>query len=122
MGGGSKQDGLSLWPLQWILSEAARYGLFLKFQAPERLVEGIQDPIEYTMPEGRNPHQIPFRNGATVQMWDLNEEFNCPNLQPAANEPSGPTAQLSTSERVVSTDDETATGGQAIFQSLLDKL
>ncbi|KAJ4217600.1 hypothetical protein NW759_008909 [Fusarium solani] len=109
MGGGSKQDGLSLWPLQWILSEAARYGLFLKFQAPERLVEGIQDPMEYTMPEGRDPHQIPFKNGATVQMWDLNEEFNCPNLQPAANEASGPTAQLSTSERVVSTDDETAT-------------
>ncbi|KAJ4320194.1 hypothetical protein N0V84_005979 [Fusarium piperis] len=106
MGGGSKEDGLSLWPLQWILSEAARYGLFLEFQAPERLAKGIQDPVEYTMP-GDN-HHIPFKNGAMVQMWDLNEKFNCPNLQPAANEPSGLTAQLKTSERQIFTDNDTA--------------
>ncbi|RSL99869.1 hypothetical protein CDV31_012003 [Fusarium ambrosium] len=108
MGGGSKQDGLSLWPLQWILSEATRYGLIVEFQVPERLVEGIQDPMEYTMPRDKGPHQIPFKNGATVQMWDLNEEFNRPDLQPGANEPSGLTAQLSTSERQISTDDDTA--------------
>lgn len=112
MGGGSKNDGLSLWPLQWILSEAARYGLFLEFQAPERLIEGIQDPMKYVMPGDKGPHQIPFKNGATVQMWDLNEEFNRPNLQPAPNEPVGLTAQLGTSERQISTDDENAAGNK----------
>ncbi|RSL51373.1 hypothetical protein CEP54_011455 [Fusarium duplospermum] len=107
MGGGLKEDGLSLWPLQWILSEAARYGLSLEFQVPERLVEYVQDPIEYTMP-GDN-HHIPFKNGATVQMWDLNEKFNHPNLQPAANGPSGLTTQLGTSERHISTNKEATT-------------
>ncbi|RSL95177.1 hypothetical protein CEP52_012181 [Fusarium oligoseptatum] len=115
MGGGLKEDGLSLWPLQWILSEAARYGLSLEFQASERLVEYVQDPMEYTMP-GDN-HHIPFKNGATVQMWDLNEMFNRPNLQPAANRPSGFTAQLSNSERQISTNEE-ATAATIVHPSV----
>ncbi|RSL69395.1 hypothetical protein CEP53_002237 [Fusarium sp. AF-6] len=115
MGGGLKEDGLSLWPLQWILSEAARYGLSLEFQVSERLVEYVQDPMEYTMP-GDNRH-IPFKNGATVRMWDLNEMFNRPNFQPAANKPSGLTAQLSNSERQISTNEE-ATSATIVHPSV----
>ena len=83
LGGSCKQDGLSLWPLQWILSEACEYGLVLGFQArPEMQVE---DPETYTMPKGKGPHRIPFKNGANIKMWNLVEQFLVDGFQPMVN-------------------------------------
>ena len=83
LGGSCKQDGLSLWPLQWILSEACGYGLVLGFQPRPEI--HIEDPEAYTMPMGKGPYQIPFKNGANTKMWNLEEQFLVDGFQPMVN-------------------------------------
>ena len=110
MGGGSLHDGLSLWPLQWILSEASAHGLVLDFVAPQRLVKDIQDPLQLVMPTGKGPHQIPFKDHIAVNMWDLNKEFDLPGLKPVPNPPTDATTKLPTSERTVFTSSSSGSG------------
>ena len=83
LGGACKQDGISLWPLQWIISEACHYGLVLGFKGHDKI--RIQDPSTYTMPTGKGPYQIPFKNGATVEMWNLEEQLRTDGLHPVIN-------------------------------------
>ena len=83
LGGSCRQDGLSLWPLQWILSEACKYGLVLGFNPHHRI--RIEDPAAYTMPNGKGPYQFPFKNGANVNMWNLVEQFLVDGFQPVVS-------------------------------------
>ncbi|KAK6524483.1 hypothetical protein TWF281_011391 [Arthrobotrys megalospora] len=92
VGGSLVQDGLSLWPLQFLLSEAETSGLVLGFQ-PIPNCE-ILNPLECAMPtkEGSNvdipqmPQNIPYKNGFTVRMWDLEDIFaKLPEYTPAVN-------------------------------------
>jgi hypothetical protein len=49
LGGSCKKDGLSLCPLQWILSEYKNYVLVLHFES-QFMHQEIQDPLAITMP------------------------------------------------------------------------
>lgn len=73
----------------------------------------VEDPIEHVMPRGEGPHQIPYKNGSTVRMWDLNRIFERQNLKPVPNTPSGALTKLGTSERRVFIDNDTGSGNQS---------
>ena len=51
IGGGARHDGLSLYPLQWILIESKRYGLGLEFRQVPRRSSLIQNPLEVIFSE-----------------------------------------------------------------------
>ena len=72
IGGACEDDGLALWPLQWILSEAQRFGLVLNFRDEKSC--GIVDPQKLIFPGG-NSEQKTIRcvNGICVRMHDLSE-------------------------------------------------
>ncbi|KAK6345914.1 hypothetical protein TWF730_010257 [Orbilia blumenaviensis] len=109
LGGALAEDGLSLWPLQFILSEAENCGLVLGFQPIPSL--HIQNPLEYVMPGinafgseddssidsiigEKHPRDgilqmtqsIPYRNGLSVNIWDLTDVFtSLPGFSPLVN-------------------------------------
>lgn len=112
LGGSCKQDGLSLWPLQWIMSEACRYGLVLGFKAHGKI--RIEDPSIYTMPIGKGPHRIPFKNGANVELWDLEDQFLGDGFYPMVNLVSGWTG---TAERRIFGDTKNTPGKK--FRALI---
>jgi uncharacterized protein (DUF2235 family) len=83
LGGADKQDGLSLYPLQWMLLEARKTGLFLgwepieytnfagevrQLENPENLIFPYQDPLDPTF---LGPFECSLSNGIVVAMWDL---------------------------------------------------
>ncbi len=55
LGGGSRDDGLSLYPLQWILIESRRFGLVLEFRQIEHGGDLIEDPLEVVFPADSKP-------------------------------------------------------------------
>jgi uncharacterized protein (DUF2235 family) len=83
LGGGNKQDGLALYPCQWLLSEARNFGLHLDFTPVTYSTLSIGDkttvdnPLQLCFPSeqsevvksGRQP--ITSANGMSVKMWDL---------------------------------------------------
>lgn len=79
MGGSAKHDGLSLYPLQWMLLESQAQGLVLEFSHgfTNRLGGDIDDPLRVVFPEhkfeGKGMEQSPFttKNGIDVWMQDL---------------------------------------------------
>lgn len=78
VGGSEEQDGLSLWPLQWLLSEGRKQGLVFGFESLPGV--NVPNPIEYAMPDCSNGsistrQTIPFKNGLAVDMWDLSDTF-----------------------------------------------
>lgn len=75
IGGGCEQDGLALWPLHWIVTEAVRYGLGLGFQQdPENM---IIDPSSLIFPRGEtNRREISCANGIRVSVEDLSSIMN----------------------------------------------
>lgn len=46
MGGGAKDDGLSLYPLQWVLMESQSFGLTLEHSSGRRFGNLVEDPIK----------------------------------------------------------------------------
>ncbi|KAK6360140.1 hypothetical protein TWF730_006293 [Orbilia blumenaviensis] len=90
VGGSAIQDGWSLWPLQFLLSEAEASGLCLKFQ-PLRGAIQIQNPLDYAMPSQMDvtddtetiqmPQSVPYKNGYSIRMWDLADVFNIPGFK-----------------------------------------
>ena len=72
IGGACEDDGLALYPLQWILSEAQKFGLVLEFNDEES--GGIVDPQTLIFPGGnREQKTIKCVNGISVRMHDLSE-------------------------------------------------
>ena len=82
LGGGAKDDGLSLYPLQWMLIESKRYGLILEF-VPVEGRETIENPLAVVFPK---PDQLraainseddigswhfEYKGGIKVEMCDL---------------------------------------------------
>lgn len=45
IGGGAKDDGLSLYPLQWMLLESQKFGLVLEYKPPKYIADKI--PVEH---------------------------------------------------------------------------
>ncbi|CZR67833.1 uncharacterized protein PAC_17732 [Phialocephala subalpina] len=92
LGGACEDDGLSLWPLQWILSEAQKFGLGLGFTAAPNLT--TLNPANLIFPSVRtlNKSVLPklseqlqsicFSNGIEVSMDDLSNVFEEPGYAP----------------------------------------
>jgi uncharacterized protein (DUF2235 family) len=76
LGGSKIHDGLSLYPLQWMLSESRKHGLALRFSGTANGVT-IDNPLYLVSPEGplgeQGPKMYTFksRNGIETQMHDL---------------------------------------------------
>ncbi|KAH6647669.1 hypothetical protein BKA67DRAFT_694691 [Truncatella angustata] len=89
IGGGSEDDGLSLYPLQWMLLEARDCGLILD-HGPPKLSHMVEDPLILTLPQiyddvssinsgssnssaslDPSPWIFRYSNGLLVTMYDI---------------------------------------------------
>ncbi|KIX95928.1 uncharacterized protein Z520_08183 [Fonsecaea multimorphosa CBS 102226] len=82
LGGGTQEDGLSLYPLQWMLIESMRAGLVLQPQQDGTLPVAKENPLSLAFPQyaGEVPKldgsekiewQISHANGLRVSLYDL---------------------------------------------------
>jgi hypothetical protein len=97
VGGSKKEDGLSLWPLQWIMSGAADTGLVLGFKKHEKV--DIADPIQCAMPETAESTIVTYTNGLRLKMWDLSEQFQASGWAPEVNVSKSKLGPIATSTR-----------------------
>lgn len=98
MGGGAEHDGLSLYPLQWMLLEGKLHGLVLEHNSKGRLKGLIEDPLHLVFPppptscvdpdtqsgSGSDqpvPWVFEYSNGLKISMHDLRTSHNHGNLQ-----------------------------------------
>ncbi|KZL82982.1 peptidoglycan binding domain protein [Colletotrichum incanum] len=95
MGGGGVDDGLSLYPLQWMLDESRELGLVLEYNPRPQLKDLIQDPLKLAFPspppldvvagpnELAEPQSWTYRysNGVKITMYDLRRSHRHGNLQ-----------------------------------------
>lgn len=70
LGGTSGIDGLSLWPLQWLVSEATAKGLVLEGNIPDEA-----DGSDLFMPSQGVIYPARFKNGVRLNMWDIRSAF-----------------------------------------------
>jgi hypothetical protein len=78
MGGSSKSDGLSLYPLQWMLIESRNAGLCLEFDGTYGGRSSLIDPLRVV---GLNDPDVAqwsctLENKLKVQMYDIREVHN----------------------------------------------
>jgi hypothetical protein len=77
MGGANAYDGLSLYPLQWVLSAARDEGLVLGFEVARDHEEIIENMLPLLFPGETpslgNPYKgiMALENGIEVKMWDI---------------------------------------------------
>lgn len=77
MGGSAKNDGLALYPLQWMLIESKTKGLVLEFSQPPQVKVKIDDPLRVIFPKdekdgpGCGVHDFTTSNMVNVGMHDL---------------------------------------------------
>lgn len=97
IGGGHEHDGLSLYPLQWMLLESRKHGLILEHKPQKRFEQLIDDPLKLVLPRtipsaagGEEvaqeaneiqPWRYRYSNGIEVDMYDLRLSHNHGNLQ-----------------------------------------
>ena len=84
MGGATRHDGLSLYPLQWMLLESKDFGLVLEHDPPKALRGLIENPLTLVFPV--HPNSVPaaqsqsmtisYKNGIRVNMHDLRAVHN----------------------------------------------
>lgn len=83
LGGGNAQDGLALYPCQWLLHEAQKLGLHLSFTSvtynslDRRNKATMDNPLDLCFPsnvdaEGNSlAHVITSANGVQTMIWDM---------------------------------------------------
>lgn len=95
IGGGTEHDGLSLYPLQWMLVESKLYGLVLEHNDSGRLKGLIEDPLNLVFPSppsvsdtqiGSDSGQpvswvFKYSNGLEISMYDIRLSHNHGNIQ-----------------------------------------
>lgn len=98
IGGGARDDGLSLYPLQWLLIESQHQGLVLQHNSQATLIE---DPLSLVFPsrkQGSSTDQATaaeaiweyqYANGIKVRMEDLRSSHNHGNMQTPPKKRSG---------------------------------
>lgn len=70
LGGACEEDGLALWPLQWIVGEAMNHGLVLGFNRMPN--SQLEDPARLIFPKDTGGvREVDCANGINVQMWNL---------------------------------------------------
>ena len=65
------------------MSGACKYVLLSGFRAHD--LTHIEDPSMYAMPAGKGPHRIPFKNGANIENWNLEERLLVDGFHPMVN-------------------------------------
>jgi hypothetical protein len=84
MGGATRHDGLSLYPLQWMLLESRGLGLVLEHNPPKALQDLIENPLTLVFPASlksvpaaqSQSMTISYKNGIRVNMHDLRPVHN----------------------------------------------
>jgi hypothetical protein len=82
MGGGAARDGLSLYPLQWMLIESQSKGLVLEFDYNNKV--RIDNPLNVVFPKdqahgmGAGPWSFKGRNDLVIQMEDMRKIHDLP--------------------------------------------
>ena len=73
IGGSAAKDGLSLYPLQWMFSEASTKGLLLEFDGSFGNRARIDNPLALVYPQGSeiSLHAITAKNGLQFDMYNL---------------------------------------------------
>lgn len=72
IGGSNRKDGLSLYPLQWMLLESRGCGLCLHFDSSIGDLVSLADPLQLTGLEGlENTWICTTENGINVEMRDI---------------------------------------------------
>jgi len=74
LGGANEQDGLSLYPLQWMILESQKFGLRYRFQKPTWQLESMLNPTELTRCSsvaGTDSLCFVARNGITTELRDM---------------------------------------------------
>ncbi|CAD0015333.1 unnamed protein product, partial [Aureobasidium pullulans] len=93
IGGGARDDGLSLYPLQWLLTESQHKGLILQHNPHTSLIEDPQALVFPTQNLGavldeksttEMKWEYEYANGIKVQMQDLRQSHNHGNMQTLA--------------------------------------
>lgn len=87
IGGGACDDGLALYPLQWMFFESRACGLVLEHKPDKRAV--LDNPLTLTFPEQPTSEGNPespvwnfkYNNGIEVNMHDLRKSHDHGNLQ-----------------------------------------
>lgn len=109
LGGACKEDGLALWPLQWILSEAQNFGLALRFTATSG--SSTKNPAHLIFPWLRNSTSsivptvhdqmihVSYSNGISASFCDLSDTFQKPGFRPELN--AGPKLWVGFAERQI---------------------
>ncbi|KAI1814796.1 hypothetical protein GGS20DRAFT_384500 [Poronia punctata] len=96
MGGGARDDGLSLYPLQWMLLESRAHGLVLEpWWNNHSLTEEPLGLVFPSAPIADNPGQheplhpwmFRYRNGIVIEMVDLRSSHRHGNLQTTRRRP-----------------------------------
>ncbi|KAK5064246.1 hypothetical protein LTR84_000079 [Exophiala bonariae] len=82
LGGGSSEDGLSLYPLQWMILESIRAGVIFRFEEQKGSGSPMENPLALSLPhfagevptfrgEEKIEWQIQYANGLIVSLYDL---------------------------------------------------
>lgn len=116
LGGGAREDGLSLYPLQWILMESMRAGLVIQSEDQKQKEMGpteIKHPLALAFPQyaGEVPKldgiekiewQIRHANGIQVSLFDLQSlHGSSPDEDQSHNVQINPSKTLYNSQRKV---------------------
>ncbi|KAF4910515.1 hypotheticall protein [Colletotrichum fructicola] len=102
MGGGADHDGLSLYPLQWMMIESMAQGLVLDYDPPDCIKGLIDSPMDLAFPKPpkladlgdkvleadvpasllkTEPWTLRYSSGIEITMYDLRQSHNHGNLQ-----------------------------------------
>ncbi|EPS39969.1 hypothetical protein H072_6310 [Dactylellina haptotyla CBS 200.50] len=83
LNGTRPKNGLSLWPLQWLVAEGRGKGLVLNSTSFESS-EGWEDmnTLELFLPQEGHEYPFWFSNGTSVNIWDITAVFKVENHQP----------------------------------------
>jgi Uncharacterized alpha/beta hydrolase domain (DUF2235) len=93
MGGAKSQDGLSLYPLQWMMIESHKVGLLLHFKSHSK-ADDIDDPLNLVFPTTYPFHAPPnkgdlwkirFKGRLEVEMHCLDSIFQKEGFKPRVN-------------------------------------
>jgi hypothetical protein len=87
IGGSATHDGLSIYPLQWMLQENAKCGLRLGHKPQREIARGmIEDPIKSAFPLGLDGEFWTFlyNNGISCAMQDVRKVHQAATLAPGS--------------------------------------
>lgn len=100
LGDACEEDGLGLWPLQWMVSEAENHGLVLGFNRMEK--SQLEDPARLIFPKSTGgEREIHCANGIKVRMWSLRPIIETKGFFPIVDGGRSSVFATTTSDRAI---------------------